>query len=90
MGSLFPVITEKRYAQYPRRYLNEYHVDARTKKPTVKGSCATLDSARKQASNACDKGYCSVVRIFDRKTGQYMFTYKASANGVLRHEGYVK
>jgi hypothetical protein len=86
VSTLFPTITEKRYADYPRRYLNEYHVDSRTKMPDGKGSCATLVSARKHAVCAIDLGYCGIVRIFDRKIGQYLFTYKASG----RHEGYVR
>ena len=89
---LFNYPTEKRYAQYPRRYLNEYHVAVghlRTK-PDAKGSCATLASARRQASTAVDQGFCRVVRVFDRKTGQYVFTYKSSEHGTLRHEGYVR
>lgn len=90
MATIFPHNEEKRYAQYPRRYSNEYHVDGREKKPIAKGSCATLESARKQAVRACDMGYCATVRIFDRKIGQYLFTYKDSKTGVLRHEGYVK
>jgi len=88
--SLFYTPTEKRYAQYPRRYLNEYWIDSRSRVPQAKGSCATLASARKQAVRACDQGFCSSVRIFDRMKGEYIFTYKASTNGVLRHEGYVR
>lgn len=89
-SSLFPVITEKRYADYPRRYLNEYHFGNRHVEVGAKGSCATLASARKHAVNACDKGFCSVVRIFDRMKGEYLFTYKQSTTGVIRHEGYVR
>jgi len=82
---------EKRYAQYPRRYLNEYHVGGRRKEVASKGACATLASARSNAARACDQGFCSVVRIFDRKTGQYVFTYTAHAeHGVVRHVGYAK
>ena len=89
---LFNYPTEKRYADYPRRYLNEYHsiVGQLRTKPDAKGSCATLHSARRQASTAVDQGFCKVVRIFDRKTGQYVFTYKASTDGTLRHPGYVR
>lgn len=90
MPSLFYTPPEKRYADYPRRYLVEYHVDARRLVPTAKGSCATLQSARTNATKACDQGFCTVVRIFDRKIGQYVFTYKASKHGTLRHEGYVR
>lgn len=90
MKSIFRFDEERRYAAYPRRYLNEYHCDARTKTPDAKGSCATLASARRQAVRACDMGFCSAVRIFDRMVGQYVFTYKASINGVIRHEGYTK
>lgn len=90
MRKVFPHNEEKRYAQYPRRYLNEYHCDGRTKTPDAKGSCSTLESARRQSVRACDMGYCTIVRIFDRKIGQYVFTYKQSVNGIIRHEGYVK
>lgn len=89
-NGLFPVITERRYSDYPRRYLNEYHMGNRHVEIAAKGSCATLASARKHAVNACDKGYCTVVRIFDRMKGEYVFTYKQSTAGVLRHEGYVR
>lgn len=89
MSSIFYTPPEKRYADYPRRYLVEYHCDLR-KVPTTKGSCATLKSARTNAARACDQGFCVTVRIFDRKIGQYAFTYKASKNGTLRHEGYVR
>ena len=90
MSTLFPVPTEKRYADYPRRFLVEYHVDGRTKLPDGKGSCATLHSARKHAVASIDGGYCFVTRIFDRMIGQYLWTYKSSVNGIIRHEGYVK
>jgi hypothetical protein len=90
MTSLFYTPTEKRYAAYPRRWLNEYHIDSRHSKPQVKGACGTLASARRQAVRAVDQGFCTTVRIFDRRTGQYAFTYKASTSGVLRHEGYVR
>ena len=88
--SLFPTITERRYTQCPRRYLNEYYLDSRRKLPDAKGSCTTLVSARTRATRACDQQYCSTVRIFDRLTGKYLLTYKQSVNGVLRHEGFVK
>lgn len=90
MSSIFYTPTEKRYAQFPRRWLCEYHCDGRKVEPTTKGSCATLASARKNAVRACDQGFCTIVRIFDRKIGQYAFTYKQSTNGVLRHEGHVR
>jgi exonuclease III len=90
MSSLFYTPTEKRYADYPRRWLNEYHIDSRHKTPQAKGSCGTLASARKQAARAVDQGFCTTVRIFDRRTGQYVFTYKAAVSGILRHEGYVR
>jgi hypothetical protein len=86
----FPTITERRYADYPRRYLNEYHFGNRTVVVGTKGSCATLVSARKQAVHACDMNFCSVVRIFDRMKGEYVYTYKQSVHGALRHDGYVK
>ncbi len=79
--------TEKRYAQYPRRYLNEYYLDARTRVPQAKGSCATLSSARAHAVRAVEQGFCSKVVIFDRKIGQYVLGYKGSKIGVLRYEG---
>ena len=87
---LYPAATEKRYADYPRRWLVEYHCDARQKEPTTRGSCAELQSARTRASRAVDQAFCTVVRIFDRRIGQYTFTYKPSANGTIRHEGFVK
>lgn len=90
MSTLFPVPYERRYTSHARRWLVEYHVDGRTKHPDAKGSCATLHSARKHAVNAIDLGYVHTARIFDRVTGQYKLTYKASVNGVLRHEGFVK
>lgn len=90
MASLFYTPKERRYADYPRRYLNEYHCDARKAEPTTKGPCATLFSARNHATRAIDHGFCTVVRIFDRKTGQYVMTYKGSAAGIARHEGYVR
>lgn len=91
MSTLFPPIFEKRYADYPRRWLNEYYVDGRRSTgPDAKGSCATLIGARRQAVRACDLGYCSAVRIFDRRGGQYVMTYKASVSGVTRHEGFVR
>jgi hypothetical protein len=98
MSTLFPVPTEKRYAQYPRRYLVEYPVDGRTKRPDAKGSCATLHSARKHASNSIELGYCAIARIFDRKIGQYVFTYKGvnyttkegERQEIVRFEGFVR
>lgn len=97
MSTNFPVPTEKRYAQYPRRWGMEYHfiVGARRKKPDIKSACATLHNARKHAGNAVDLGYCNVVRIFDHMLGEYVHTYKAttSEDGVrrtARHPGYVK
>jgi hypothetical protein len=86
---LYPAAQEKRYANYPRRWLVEYHCDRR-KEPTTRGACAELQSARTRASRAVDQGFCSVVRIFDRKSGQYAFTYKPSVDGTIRREGYVK
>lgn len=88
--TIFPHEQERRYADYPRRYSNEYHCDGRNRTPDAKGSCATLASARRQAVRACDAGFCTTVHIFDRRTGQYVFTYKQSVNGVIRHEGYTK
>lgn len=90
MTTLWNYPVEKRYANYPRQFLCEYHVDSRLKKPITKGSCATLHSARNHAVAAIEHGFCTTVRIFDRRIGQYLFTYKKSVTGILRHEGYVK
>jgi hypothetical protein len=90
MSTLFPPILEKRYTDYPRRYTVEYHVDARTKQPDAKGRCITLASSRSHAIRAIDLGYCSIVRIFDHKIGQYLLTYKAAATGISRQDGYVR
>lgn len=90
MSTLFPPILEKRYAQYPRRYLVEYHVDGREKMPSAKGSCATLASAKKHAVGNITLGYISVARIFDRKIGQYLQTCKKSTDGISIHAGYVR
>lgn len=92
MSSIFKPIIERRYADYPRRYLCEYHVFATNSimRPDSKGRCATLVSARHHAMNAIDDGFCAVVRIFDSKIGQYLFTYKASKSGIIKHEGCVK
>lgn len=90
MSGLFSYVPEKRYSQFPRRWLVEYHVDGRMKEPISKGSCTTLANARRNAVRACDQGFCATVRIFDRRNGQYQFTYKASAAGVSRQEGYVR
>lgn len=86
MSTLFPVPTERRYAQYKRRYLNEYTWDSRSKKAQAKGSCATLHSARKHAVNACDIWLCTTVRIFDRKTGQYVVIYSRKGNVTTRKD----
>ena len=90
MSSLFYTPVERRYADYPRRWLNEYHVDGRRLLPDAKGSCGTQASARAHAVRAIDQGFCTTVRVFDRRSGQYAWTYKHSVNGVLRHEGYVR
>lgn len=90
MTSIFYTPTEKRYADFPRRYLVEYHVDGREKEPTTKGRCATLFSARKHAVAAIDGGFCSIVRIFDSKTGSYVYTYKGTAAGISRADNYVR
>ena len=87
---LYPAITERRYADYPRRWLVEYHVDGREKLPTTKGRCATLTNARTNAARACDQGFCAVVRIFDSKTGQYHLTYKGRGEETVRVAGYAK
>lgn len=89
-SSLYPAVIERRYSDYPRRWLVEYFLDDRAMVALAKGSCATLQSGRKHANNACDTGFAYAARIFDRKVGAYKYTYKRSANGVLRHEGFVK
>lgn len=90
MGTHFPAIYEKRYAQYPRRYGVEYHWHPTRTKPDSKGRCATLVSARKHATSAIEIWQCKVVRVFDNKLGEYVFTYKDSPNGIIRRDGYVK
>lgn len=90
MKSIFYIPRERRYAQYPRRYLNEYHIYTDVPIPDAKGACATLASARKHAGAAIELGQCHVVRIFDRKTGQYVFTYKGNKSGYQRFEGHVR
>jgi hypothetical protein len=90
LASMVPVIKERRYANWPRRWLNEYHFGNRHAQVGTKGSCATLKSARRQANHACDMEFCTVVRIFDRMRGEYVFTYKASPHGTIRHPGYVR
>ena len=76
MSTFFPVPKERRYKDYPRRYGMEYFLDSRRTEPNVKSACATLFSARRHAADACDGGYCTTVRIFDHRTGQYVNTYK--------------
>jgi hypothetical protein len=90
MSTLFPAITERRYADYPRQFSVEYHVDGRTKLPDGKGACSTMASSKAHATRAIILGYCSIVRIFDRRTGQYQFTFKAAAHGITVHDGYVR
>lgn len=92
MSKYFPVTEERRYAQFKRRYLNEYFFDSRRRidSPNVSIGYATLASARQKATRAIDQFDCTTVRIFDRKTGQYVLTYKDSVHGILRHEGCVK
>jgi hypothetical protein len=90
MATLFPPIYERRYAQYPRRFNVEYHVDGRSKFPDSRGKCATLASAKSHAIRAIELGYCHTVRIFDHMTGQYLLTYKNSVHGIMRHPDYVK
>lgn len=92
MSKHFQKIEERRYADYPRRYLCEYFFDARWHwtKPQSKGPCATLHSAKSHAVRAIDVFGCSVVRIFDHMKGEYVRTYKKSAHGITIHEGFVK
>lgn len=90
MSTLFPPILERRYAQYPRRYGVEYHLDGRTKIPDARGRCITLASSKTRAIRAIELEYCHTVRIFDNMLGKYLLTYKRSEHGILRHEGYVK
>lgn len=87
---LYPSTKERRYANYPRRWLVEYHFDARRKAPASKGPCSSLHNARRNAARACDQEFCTVVRIFDRLKGEYTFTYKQSPTGARRYPGYVK
>ncbi len=88
----FKTPDEKRYADFKRRYLNEYFFDSRRRidRPDVSIGYATLHSARQKATRAIDQFSCTTVRVFDRKTGQYVFTYKQSVTGILRHAGCVK
>lgn len=91
MSKFFSYASEQRYAQYPRRYSVEYHVDSRRKEPITKGACATLHSAKTNAGRAILNGFCTQVRIFDRKTGQYRLTFKGTADtGIRVTEGYTK
>jgi hypothetical protein len=90
MATLFPAIYEKRYVNYPRRWLVEYHVDGRSRYPDAKGSCITKVSARAAAAKAIINGYVHTVRIFDRRNGQYECTLKKSDFGIREHLGYVK
>lgn len=87
---IFHVIEEKRYTAFKRRYSNEYHCDGRRVKPDQTQRYATLQSARQRATHAIDMGFCTTVRIFDHKLGAYVYTYKASVSGSLRHPGYVR
>lgn len=92
MSKYFQVVEERRYAQFKRRYLSEYFFDSRRRidAPNVSIGYATLASARQKATRAIDQFQCTTVRIFDRKTGQYVFTYKNSVTGILRHDGCVR
>lgn len=96
MATWFPEKQERRYTSVKRRYLNEYFFDSRRRidHPNVSIGYATLRSARDHASRAVDRFQCTTVRIFDRITGQYVFTYKAvthgRARGVMIHEGCVR
>ena len=93
MATNFPKILERRYAQYPRRYSNEYTFDGRTRsveKYNFKSSCSTLVGAKTAAMKAIEHYGVGIVRIFDRLKGTYVNTYKRSADGITRHEGCVK
>jgi len=90
MSKFFTYIPERRYALYPRRYSVEYHVDGRRNEPTTKGACATLHSAKTNAGRAILNGFCSTVRIFDRKTGAYSLTFQGSNDSLCVTQGYVK
>lgn len=88
MSHFFSYKPEKRYAQFPRRYLVEYHVDGRSRagasSPDAKGACATLKSARNHATNSIDDGFCGAAFVFDRKIGQYIIGYKGNAKEGVR------
>lgn len=90
MSTLFPPITERRYATHKRPFLNEYHLDGRKKAPDGKGSCGTLSSAKSHALRAIGLDYVHTVRVFNRVTGQYELTYRKSASGILIGEGFIK
>lgn len=90
MSTLFPALREARYTSHARPFQNEYHCDGRKMHPDAKGSCGTVSSARSHAVRAIDHEYCTIVRIFNRATGQYVRTYKRSAAGITIHDGYVK
>ena len=91
MSKHFPAPVERRYAQYPRRYLNEYRWGRESfDKASVRGACATLASAKKHASAAIDVWGYAAVHIFDRLKGEYVRTYKRAAGGISIHEGLVK
>ena len=86
MSTSFPIPKERRYADFPRRWLVEYHMHSTRTKPDTVGRCATLKSARSHATDAIDVWQYKLVRIFDSKIGQYVLTYKASPTGILRYK----
>lgn len=91
MSKNFPVITERRYASHPRRYLNEYCWARESwHKASAKGACGTLQSAKKHAVAAIAVWDFPAVRVFDRMKGEYVLTYKKTAGGISIHEGFVK
>jgi len=93
MSTHFPKINERRYAQYPRRYSNEYTFDGRTRSVenySFKSSCATLVGAKTAAMKAIEHYDVGIVRIFDRLKGEYVNTYKRSSGGIARFAGCVK
>jgi hypothetical protein len=91
MSKHFPAIVERRYAQHPRRYLNEYCWSRESwNKASAKGRIATLASAKKHAVAAIEVWGYTAVRIFDTMKGEYVKTYKRSSEGISIHEGMVK
>lgn len=86
----FPAIKEKRYALYPRRYTNEYHYQRTSPMPSFRSALGTLANARVAALRAIENYGLHAVRIFDRRTGQYVATYTGRKGIIRSHQGYVK